>query len=55
VKIDELSKINGIGQETIKDIKKIYSSIEELTSAIKEDRVPLRNDIVNKLRKFLLS
>jgi len=34
-------------------LKKIYSSIGELKKAIKEDKVPLRNDIVKKLKREL--
>lgn len=49
--LDNLSEINGIGKETVKDIKQIYNSISALKLALKKGRVPLRNDIVKKLSK----
>ncbi len=49
-----LLKVKGIGKETLEDIKKIYPSLEDLKKALKEKKVPLRNDIVKKLKKTLL-
>jgi 5'-3' exonuclease len=48
---DDLLKIKGIGKETLLDIKKSYNSLEQLKEALKEDKVPFRNDVVEKLRK----
>ena len=50
-KLDDLLEIKGIGKETVEDIKKIYTSISSLKKALEKDRVPLRNDIVRKLKK----
>jgi len=44
--------IKGIGKETLADINRIFTSEEELKIALKNDRVPLRNDIVHKLRLY---
>jgi len=50
-----LSKIKGIGKETVKDISSIYESMEDLISALKAGKnLPLRNDVEDKLRKELL-
>lgn len=51
--LDNLSEIKGIGKETVEDMKKIYDSIESLKSALREDKVPLRNDVVKRLKKHL--
>lgn len=50
--LDKLTSIRGIGEETLKDIKRIYSSVEELKIALKEDKVPLRNNQVKSLLKY---
>ena len=52
--LDDLILIKGIGKETLKDIKRIYHNMDELKSALLKDEVPLRNDIVGKLKKNLL-
>jgi len=49
---DELKKIKGIGEETLADIKRIFSSIEKLKESLEKDKCPLRNDICEKLKKF---
>ena len=49
---DKLSKIKGISKETVKDIKRIYNSEKELITALKKDKVPLRNDKVILLKKY---
>ena len=54
ISLDDLGKIKGIGKKTIQDIKKIYKSISELKSALEEDNVPLRDDVVIKLKKELI-
>jgi len=45
--------IKGIGEETIKDLNRIYNSLEEIEEAIEEDKLPLRNDTVEKIKDFL--
>lgn len=53
--LNSLSKIKGIGKETIKDLKSLYSNLDNLIKAIKEEKnIPLRNDIESKLRKELI-
>lgn len=52
--LDELHKIKGIGKENIKDIARIYHSKEELVQALIEDKVSLRNDVVQILKINLL-
>ena len=47
----ELRSIKGIGSETISDLNRIYSSESDLIKALSENKVPLRNDVVKKLRK----
>lgn len=49
--LSNLLKINGIGWKTIKDLKRIYLNRDELIEALKNDKVPLRDDIVVKLKK----
>ena len=49
-----LLKVKGIGKETLLDLERIYNSIDELKKALEEDKVPLRNDKVKKLKKALL-
>lgn len=48
----KLTKINGIGKETVKDLSRIYYSEEELIESLKQDRVGLRNDVVKKLKDY---
>ena len=52
--LDELREIDGIGEETLADIKRMYNSKAELIAALKFDKVPLRNDVVAELKKKLL-
>ena len=52
--LDKLSKIKGIGTETVNDLKKIYSSMDDLRKALLKDSVPLRNDLVELLKNNLL-
>jgi len=49
-----LLKVKGIGKETLLDLERIYNSIDELKKALEENKVPLRNDKVKKLKKALL-
>ena len=49
----ELDEIKGIGKETIEDIKRIYRDKQELVDGLKNNKVPLRNDIVEKLKALL--
>ena len=51
--IDDLLKIDGIGSKNIKDIKRIVKNIDELKNLIKTDSLPLRDDIVIKLKDSL--
>ena len=46
-----LVKIKGIGKERAKDLGRIFKTEEELIKALKENRVPLRNDIVDLLKE----
>ena len=48
----KLTKIKGIGEETTKDIGRIFDTEEDLKKALKINRVPLRNDIVDKLKDY---
>lgn len=50
--LDNLLSIRGIGKETLEDIKRIYSSSDELKKALIEDKVPLRNNQVKNLREY---
>jgi len=50
--IDNLSSIKGIGNETVNDIKKIYNSLDDLKEALRKDKAPFRNDVVEKLKKY---
>lgn len=51
--IEDLRKIEGIGPKTIGDIKIIFDNIEALKAALQADKVPLRDDVVEILRKEL--
>lgn len=53
--LEELVKIKGIGKETVEDIKSIYNNLDNLIDKLNSgDKIPLRNDIVIKLRKELI-
>lgn len=53
--ISDLSKIKGIGKETLADISSIYININKLINALRNNKtLPLRNDIEKKLRKELI-
>lgn len=47
-----LEKIKGVGKETTEDLERIYSTESELIEALKADRVPMRNDVNEKLKKY---
>ncbi len=51
--IDDLLKISGIGSKNIKDIKRMTNSIDGLKKLIQDDLLPLRDDIVIKLKERL--
>ena len=51
--IDDLISIDGIGSKNIKDIKRLVKTIDELKELIKQDLLPLRDDIVIKLKGSL--
>ncbi len=49
---EKLSEINGIGKKTAEDIIKVFPTEEELLKAIsKDDELPFRDDVEEKLRK----
>ena len=50
----ELKKIKGIGEETLADIKRTFSSIEKLKESLDKDKCPLRNDVCIKLKKYFI-
>jgi len=52
IDLKRLLEIKGIGIETLKDIKRIYNNISELKRDLRNDKVPLRNDVVRKLKKY---
>ena len=49
--IDDLKKIKGIGAKAITDLKKHYKTIGELKDALSNDKVSLRDDQEEILRK----
>lgn len=49
--LEELTKINGIGKKTVEDIKIMFDDLDDLKNALNENRVALRDDIVEKLRE----
>ena len=52
--LDDLIKLKGIGPKTLADIKRIYHNIDELKAALRANKVPLRDDVVELLKKALL-
>lgn len=52
--LEDLAKIKGIGKKTLEDIKRIYPYLATLKMALKDNKVSLRDDIVEILRKELL-
>lgn len=53
--LDDLLKIKGVGKKNVEDLKKIYAGKEDLIVALEKDEVPLRDDIVEKLKAKLLN
>lgn len=51
-KIRSLKEINGIGEETVEDLLRAYSNVEQIKEALKKDRILLRNDQVKKLKNY---
>ena len=51
--IEDLIKIDSIGLKNIKDIKRLVKTIDELKELIKQDKLPLRDDVVIKLKESL--
>lgn len=49
---ESLRLIDGIGDKTLADISRIYKSEDQLVLALKEDLVPLRDDVVKNLKEF---
>ncbi len=52
--LSDLTKIKGIGKKTIKDIMVMFDDVDGLKLALKNNRVALRDDIVNLLKSTLL-
>ena len=52
--LQEVDDIKGIGEETLSDIERIYSSKEALIRALKYDICPFRNDVVKRLKSQLI-
>ena len=52
IEIDDLINVKGIGIETLSDLKRVYSSVPQLKRDLEKDAVPIRNDIVNKLKRL---
>jgi len=50
----KLTNIRGIGKETAEDIGQIYLSLDDLKKALKDNKVPLRNDVVDLLKSKLI-
>ena len=48
----KLQQINGIGKETAKDIFRMFETEQELVTALKNDKVGLQNNIVEKLNEY---
>ena len=44
--------VNTLVSSLIEDIKRVYHSLDELKIALKGDEVPLRNDVVERLRQY---
>jgi len=49
---DALARIKGIGKKTLKDIKKVADTKEDLIEALEKNDVPLRDDVVVLLKNF---
>lgn len=50
--LDKLLKIKGVGQETAKDITKLYPTEKDLKKALKKKiEMPFRNDVCKALKK----
>lgn len=47
-----LAKINGIGEKTVDDVERMYKNKTELREALERDKVPLRNDVITKLKSY---
>jgi len=52
--IDSLTEIKGIGNKTVKDLKRIAKNLSSLKKLLEKDKVPLRDDIVEILKRELL-
>lgn len=44
--------IKGIGKERYGDLNRYFDTEEDLIEALKMDKVGLRNDVVEKLKKY---
>ena len=50
--LKDLQKIKGIGKKTLLDLERLYTSLKDLKKDLDKDKVPLRDDVVNKLKKY---
>ena len=48
---EKLEKIKGVGKETVRDLERAYESENALMESLEGDSVPLRNDVVKKLKR----
>jgi len=47
-----LRSIKGVGSKTIADLERVFDSEEDLVLALRNDVVPLRDDVVEKLKRY---
>ena len=52
--LEDLLKVKHIGPKTVLDIRKIYNSIEEVKQALRDNKMPIKDDAERELRKVLL-
>ena len=52
--LEDLLKIKNIGPRRLLNLKRIYSTIEEVKEALKNDKCPMCDDVVLEMRKELL-
>lgn len=52
--LSDLVSISGFGKKALNDVEKQFDNIEDLKTALLEDKVALRDDIVEKLKEELI-
>lgn len=52
--IDSLDSIEGIGKKTAAYLEDKYGTLEDLKKALSDDKVKLRKDLCEKLKKHLM-